>query len=84
MGGRRSKSVETVKAESFEQSSLTDESMSIINMHAPSGFGGGDDGGGGVGVGVSRLWGGADEGSQEGGSQEGRDNAGDPQVTGIE
>ena len=40
MGGRGSKSVETVKAESFEQSSLTDESMSIINMHAPSGFGG--------------------------------------------
>ena len=40
MGGRRSKSVETVKADSFEQSSLTDDSMSIINMHAPSGFGG--------------------------------------------
>ena len=40
MGSGASKSVETVKAESFEQSTLTDESMSIINMHTPSSLGG--------------------------------------------
>ena len=38
MGGGGSKSVETVKSENFEQSSLTDESFSIFNIHAPSGF----------------------------------------------
>ena len=30
--------METVKSENFEQSSLTDESFSIFNIHAPSGF----------------------------------------------
>ena len=30
--------METVKSESFEQSSLTDESFSIFIIHAPSGF----------------------------------------------
>ena len=40
MGGGGSKSVETVKSENFEQSSLTDESFSIFNFHSPSGFGG--------------------------------------------
>ena len=39
-GRRGSKSVETVKSENFEQSSLTDESFSILNIHAPSVFGG--------------------------------------------
>ena len=34
------KSVETVKADSFEQSMLTDDSFSIVNFHSPSGFGG--------------------------------------------
>ena len=29
--------VETVKNENFEQSTLTDESFSIFNIHAPSG-----------------------------------------------
>ena len=38
MGNR--KSVETVKAEDFNQSMLTDESFSFINFHSPSGFGG--------------------------------------------
>ena len=32
--------VETVKSENFEQSTLTDESFSIFNIHAPSGVGG--------------------------------------------
>ena len=40
MGGGGSKSVETVKRENFEQSSLTDESFSIFIINAPSGFGG--------------------------------------------
>ena len=30
--------METVKSENFEQSSLTDESFSIFNIHAPLGF----------------------------------------------
>ena len=34
------KSVETVKAETFEQSMLTDESFSFINFHSASGVGG--------------------------------------------
>ena len=38
MGARPS--VETVKAENFKQSMLTDESFSFINFHSPSGFGG--------------------------------------------
>ena len=40
MGGGGSKSVETVKSENFELSTLTDESFSIFNFHSPSGFGG--------------------------------------------
>ena len=40
MGGGGSTSVETLKSENFEQSSLTDESFSIFNIHTPSGFGG--------------------------------------------
>ena len=40
MGIGASKSVETVKAENFEQQSLRDESMLLINMHLPSSFGG--------------------------------------------
>ena len=40
MGGRGSKSVETVKSKNFEQSTLTDGSFSIFNFHSPSGFGG--------------------------------------------
>ena len=40
MGGGSSKSSEVVKAEEFTQSSLTDESFSILNLHTPSGFGG--------------------------------------------
>ena len=40
MGGGGSKSVETVKSENFEQSTLTDESFSIFNFHSPSGVGG--------------------------------------------
>ena len=40
MGGGSSKSSEVVKAEEFTQSSLTDESFSILNLHMPSGFGG--------------------------------------------
>ena len=35
-----SKSVETVKAESFQQESLRDDSMSLVNLHLPSLFGG--------------------------------------------
>ena len=38
MGGGGSKSFETVKSESFEQLTLTDESFSIFNFHSPSGF----------------------------------------------
>ena len=40
MGGGGSKSVETVKSENYEKSTLTDESFSIFNIHAPSGVGG--------------------------------------------
>ena len=29
-----------VKADEFKQSSLTDDSFSVINLHIPSGFGG--------------------------------------------
>ena len=36
-----SKSVETVKAESFQQESIRDDSMSLVNLHLPSSFGGG-------------------------------------------
>ena len=50
--------METVKAESFKQSTLTDESKSIINMHIPRRGDGGD---GGAGAGVSGLWGGKDD-----------------------
>ena len=32
--------VETVKSENFKQSTLTDESFSIFNIHAPFGVGG--------------------------------------------
>ena len=38
MGNGDSKTVETVKAENFEQESLRDESMSLINLHLPSLF----------------------------------------------
>ena len=38
MGGGSSKSSEVVKAEEFTQSSLTDESFSILNLHILSGF----------------------------------------------
>ena len=34
------KSSEVVKADEFKQSSLTDNSFSVINLHIPSGFGG--------------------------------------------
>ena len=40
MGNPNSKSVETVKAESFQQESLRDDSMSLVNLHLPSLFGG--------------------------------------------
>ena len=40
MGGYPSKSVETVKAESFSQESLQDDSFSLINLHMPSSMGG--------------------------------------------
>ena len=40
MGGGTSKSSEVVKADEFNQSSLTDDSFSVINLHIPSGFGG--------------------------------------------
>ena len=40
MGGGPSKSLEVVKAEEFTQSSLTDEKVSVLNLHMPSGFGG--------------------------------------------
>ena len=36
-----SKLVETVKAESFQQESIRDDSMSLVNLHLPSSFGGG-------------------------------------------
>ena len=36
MGGGSSKSSEVVKAEEFTQSSLTDESFSVLNLHMPS------------------------------------------------
>ena len=39
MGGGSSKSSEVVKAEEFTQSSLTDESFSVVNLNMPSGFG---------------------------------------------
>ena len=32
--------METVKSENYEKSTLTDESFSIFNIHAPSGVGG--------------------------------------------
>ena len=40
MRGGSSKSSEVVKAKEFTQSSLTDESFSVLNLHMPSGFGG--------------------------------------------
>ena len=40
MGGYPSKSEETVKAESFQQESLRDNSMSLVNLHMPSSVGG--------------------------------------------
>ena len=40
MGGGPSKSSEVVKAEEFNQSSLTDDSFSVINLHIPSGIAG--------------------------------------------
>ena len=40
MGGGSSKLSEVVKANEFTQSSLTDESFSVLNLHMPSGFGG--------------------------------------------
>ena len=40
MGGGSSKSSEVVKANDFDQSSLKDESFSVVNLHMPSGFGG--------------------------------------------
>ena len=40
MGGYPSKSLETVKAESFNQESLQDDSFSLINLHMPSSMGG--------------------------------------------
>ena len=36
-----SKSVETVKAESFQQELIRDDSKSLVNLHLPSLFGGG-------------------------------------------
>ena len=39
MGGGSSKSSEVVKAEEFTQSSLTDESFSVVNLNMRSGFG---------------------------------------------
>ena len=39
MGGGASKTSEIVKAEDFNQSSLTDDSFSVIHLHAPSGVG---------------------------------------------
>mgnify|MGYP007123611368 CR=1 FL=1 len=40
MGSGGSKTVETVKAKSFEQESLRDKSMLLNNLHLPSSFGG--------------------------------------------
>ena len=40
MGGGTSKSSEVVKADEFTQSSLTDHSFSVVNLHIRSGFGG--------------------------------------------
>ena len=40
MGNRDSKTVETVKAEILEPESLRDDSMSLVNLHLPSLFGG--------------------------------------------
>ena len=40
MGGNTSKESETVKAESFQQEMLHDDSFSIINLHMPSSAGG--------------------------------------------
>ena len=40
MGGGASKISEVVKADQFNQFSLTDDSFSVINLHIPSGFGG--------------------------------------------
>ena len=39
-GRGSSKLSEVVKLEEFTQSSLTDESFSVLNLHMPSGFGG--------------------------------------------
>jgi hypothetical protein len=38
MGGGTLKSSEVVKADDVTQSSLTDESLSVLNLHMPSGF----------------------------------------------
>ena len=40
MGGGGTKSNETVNSENFQQSTLTDESFLMFNLHSPSGFGG--------------------------------------------
>ena len=80
-----SKSVETVKAESFQQESIRDDSMSLVNLHLPSSFGGGM-----ViivlpGARLSGVWGSKTPGQEEGYSQEGINTIGDCQdVTGLE
>ena len=39
MGGNTSKESETVKAESFNQEMMRDDSFSIVNLHMPSSAG---------------------------------------------
>ena len=56
-----SKSVETVKAESFQQEPIRDDSMFLVNLHLPSSFGGGMViivilGLACLGYGAARLW----------------------------
>ena len=73
MGGGGSKSVETVKSENFEQSTLTEESFSIFNIHAILGRRS-CPGAGGVGPGLLGLRPGPCEGQMAGGGKEGSDH----------
>ena len=73
--------MDTVKSENYEKSTLTDESFSIFNIHAPSGVGGA--GVGGAGTGLPRLRPGPSKEQEAGGGKESSNHTRDPEATGI-
>ena len=78
-----SKSVETVKAELFQQESIRDDSMSLVNSAEFIWRWNGDHRL--PGARLSGVWGSKTPGQEEGYSQEGINNIGDCQdVTGLE